>query len=146
MSFLVYDHKYKYDIARFVADRIGMESISAFGDYKALGWFDGERLVSGAVYCDFNGKNVWAHLATDVPLTREFLFAGWDFPFRVMGVDRVTGWVEANNEKALALNFKLGYAIEATLKGAARDGGDVHLMVMWKDKCRWLRLGDRYAG
>lgn len=143
---LIYEQKYKYEIGNFVAERVGMTTLDSFGDFKALGWWDGEKLVSGAIYCDFNGRNVWVHLATDTPLTREFLFAGFDYPFRVMGVDRLTGWVEASNEKAMNLDLRLGYEHEATLKGAARDGGDVNLLVMWKDKCRWLRLGERYVG
>lgn len=134
------------EVARFVADRIGVVDLASFGQYRCIGVERDGTLVTGAVYVDFNGPNVWAHLATDVQLSRMFLFAGFDYPFRVMGCRRVSGWVEASNQEAIRLNKHLGYEIEARLQGAARDGGDVLIMRMFKENCRWLKLGERLYG
>ena len=42
------------------------------------------------------------------------------------------------NTEARRLNEHFGYQEEARLAGAAPDGGDVILYVMWRDNCRFL--------
>ena len=101
---------------------------------------DGE-LVAAAVYEGFNGQNMWVHLA-GVPgqrwMTRDFLRAGFAYPFLVCGVQRLSGYVNSSNLAARRLNEHFGYRVEATLKGAAPDGGDVLIYVMWRKDCRYV--------
>ena len=101
---------------------------------------DGE-LVAAAVYEGFNGQNMWVHLA-GVPgqrwMTRDFLRAGFAYPFLVCGVQRLSGYVNSSNLAARRLNEHFGYQVEATLKGAAPDGGDVLIYVMWRKDCRYV--------
>ena len=101
---------------------------------------DGE-LVAAAVYEGFNGQNMWVHLA-GVPgqrwMTRDFLRAGFAYPFLVCGVQRLSGYVNSSNLAARRLNEHSGYRVEATLKGAAPDGGDVLIYVMWRKDCRYV--------
>ena len=47
--------------------------------------------------------------------------------------------VDASNEKAININYKLGYELEATLKQAGSDGGDLLIMVMWRENCNILK-------
>ena len=101
---------------------------------------DGE-LVAAAVYEGFNGQNMWVHLA-GVPgrrwMTRDFLRAGFAYPFLVCGVQRLSGYVNSSNLAARRLDEHFGYRVEATLKGAAPDGGDVLIYVMWRKDCRYV--------
>lgn len=101
---------------------------------------DGE-LIAGALYEGYNGHNVWVHLA-GAPgrkwMNRQFLWYGFHYPFNEMGVKRLSGYVNASNTDARRLNEHLGYEEEARLKGAAPDGGDVILYVMWRENCRFL--------
>lgn len=133
------------EVARFVADRIGVASLGSFGDYQAIGVEQGGKIVSGVLYHDFNGSNVWMHFATDVPITRRLLAVAYDYPFNQMGCTRLTGWVEASNTAARDLDLKMGFTQEAVLEGAARDGGDVLILRMFRKDCRFLKLGGRYA-
>ena len=100
-------------------------------------------LVATAIYEGFNGQNIWAHLA-GLPgrrwMTRDFLRAAFAYPFLVCGVQRLSGYVNASNTDARRLNEHLGYEEEARLKGAAPDGGDVILYVMWRENCRFLEI------
>lgn len=99
------------------------------------------ELVAAAIYEGFNGQNIWVHLA-GVPgcrwMTRAFLRAGFAYPFNVCGVKRLSGYVNASNTQARRLNEHFGYQEEARLVGAAPDGGDVILYVMWRENCRFL--------
>ncbi|QIL69511.1 GNAT family N-acetyltransferase [Diaphorobacter sp. HDW4B] len=94
----------------------------------ALGWQRGAALSAGVVFENHNGRTVWAHVAVDKPLSREFLRAFLAYPFRVCGVDSVRGYVLASNTKLRALARRLGAVEEARLLGAGPDGGDV---VIW---------------
>ena len=98
-------------------------------------------LVAAAIYEGFNGQNMWVHLA-GLPgarwMTRDFLRAGFAYPFNVCGVKRLSGYVNAGNTEARRLNEHFGYQEEARLAGAAPDGGDVILYVMRRENCRFL--------
>lgn len=106
---------------------------------RAIGLRRDDKLVAAAIYEGFNGQNIWVHLA-GAPgkrwMTREFLRAGFAYPFLVCGVQRLSGYVNASNTDARRLNEHLGYREEARLTGAASDGGDVILYVMWRKDCR----------
>ena len=110
-------------------------------DMCAIGLRRDGELVAAAVYEGFNGQNMWVHLC-GVPgarwMTREFLRAGFAYPFLVCGVKRLSGYVNASNHEARRLNEHFGYRVEATLAGAAPDGGDVLIYVMRREDCRYV--------
>jgi RimJ/RimL family protein N-acetyltransferase len=108
---------------------------------KAVGMERGGQVVAGTVYEGFNGNNVWMHLAAEPGarwMTRGFLRYCFHYPFNEVGVSRVSGYVDASNDKAIKLNEHLGFKREALLKGAAPDGDDVIIYVMNKTDCRWI--------
>lgn len=131
-------------VAKFVADKVGMTD--GFVRYEAIGLEEDGRLIAGVVYTDYTNRNMFVHLAAEPGarwMTRRFLGVGFRYPFMQVGVDRITGWTEDSNEVAKKFNEHMGYTEEARLKGAARDGSDVVLYVMWKKDCKYLE--DRYV-
>ena len=108
---------------------------------RAIGLRRSGELVAGAIFEGFNGRNVWAHIAA-VPgarwLNRDFLRACFVYAFRVCGVRRVSGYVDESNLAARRFDEHLGFREEARLQGAAPDGGDVIVYVMWRQDCRFL--------
>ena len=101
----------------------------------AIGWQRDGVLSAGVVFENHNGRTVWAHVAVDKPLSREFLRAFLAYPFRVCGVDSVRGYVLASNVELRGLAKRLGAVEEAALKGAARDGGDVIIFTLRVGVC-----------
>ena len=131
-------------VARFVADKIGMTD--GFARCEAIGLEEDGRLIAGVVYTDYTKHNIFMHVAAEPGgrwMTREFLGVSFRYPFLQAGVGRITGWVEDTNTAAKRLDEHLGFAEEGRLKGAARDGSDVVLYVMWKKDCKFLE--DRYV-
>ena len=101
---------------------------------------DGE-LVAGVLYEGFNGSNVWMHVAAEPGkrwMTKAFLEYAFSYPFNEMKVSRVSGWVEANNEEAIAFDENLGFKREATLAGAGRGGVDVFIYKMTREECQYV--------
>jgi RimJ/RimL family protein N-acetyltransferase len=101
---------------------------------------DGE-LIAGVIYDDYNGSNVWMHVAARPGkqwLNREYLHACFYYPFIQLGVKRISGWVEASNADARRFDEHIGFKQEAVLSNAARDGGDVIIYRLFKDECKYV--------
>jgi hypothetical protein len=105
---------------------------------QAIGLLKDGELVAAAAYDCFSGTNIFAHLRVCGRATREFWAAIFHYPFEDLGCSRITGYVQESNRKAVTLNEHLGFTVEGRLKGAAHDGGDMLVMVMWKEDCRML--------
>ena len=116
--------------------------IAASGSMVGIGLERDGELLAGVLYEGYNGHNAWMHVAGSADrrwMTREFLRTCFSYPFEQLGCKRVSGYVEASNLDAIRFDEHIGFQREAVLSGAASDGGDVFLYVMWRDQCRFLR-------
>lgn len=99
------------------------------------------RLVAGVAYEGFSGRNIWMHVAAEPGgrwVTRSYARACFAYPFLQLGVDAVRGYVSESNERAMRFDQHLGFKPEARLVGAAPDGGDVLILVMRRESCRYV--------
>jgi RimJ/RimL family protein N-acetyltransferase len=122
----------------FVSRHMPMQPV---GGMKGIGLERDGELVAGVLYEGFNGQNVWMHVAAEPGsrwMTRGLLHNAFHYPFVECGVARVSGYVNASNMAARRLDEHLGFKVEATLSGAAPDGGDVLIYVMRRDDCRFI--------
>lgn len=94
----------------------------------AIGWLRDGVVSAGVVFENYNGRTVWAHVAIDPPLCREFLLAFLAYPFKICGVETLRGYVLASNVELLRLAKKMGAVEESRLKGAGNDGCDVVIL------------------
>lgn len=130
-----------YDAERVHAFVSALTPINRVSGSQGIGLEKDGELIAGVVYEGFNGHNVWVHLAGSPGrrwMTRQFLHAGFAYPFLQLGCSRLSGYVEAWNLEARRLDEHFGYQQEAVLHGAASDGGDVILYVMRKEHCRFI--------
>jgi len=126
-------------VRAFCAERLGD---AEWGVSTGIGLERDGVLIAGVVYDRFTGPNVYAHIAGTPGtqwMTRQFLHAIFSYPFEQLGVARITGEVAASNAEALRLDKHFGFKYEATLKGVV-PSGDLVILVMWKEDCRWLRI------
>jgi len=111
-------------------------------DLRLIGWVSDDKLVIVAGFNAFMGKVAQIHIA----------FAeGWHFSPRAMldavfhhgfieaGRDMLIGLVNSNNHKALRLDTHLGFREVFRLPGMHDDGGDLIVLAMKKDECRYIR-------
>lgn len=86
----------------------------------------------------WNGASVEMHVAGEGNwISRDLLFAAFDYPFNVGKVKMVLGRVPSGNFSAVRLNLHLGFRIEHTIRDAHPDGA-LHIMAMRREDCRWL--------
>lgn len=103
------------------------------------------RAVVG--YDHFTGKCCQMHIAGTGKLwmTRELLFAAFDYPFRELNLNVVLGVTDSSNKEAIRLNTKLGFRRAHVVCGGHPDG-DLIIFEMQRADCRWLSLGSRLYG
>lgn len=128
-------------VAAFAQARI--PSLALQQGMRAIGLERDGQVIAAAIYEGFNGANIWVHLAAVDGrswLNRDFLRAGFAYPFKVCGVQTLWGWVEARNADARRFDEHVGFKQVACLPGAAGDGGDVLVYAMRRQECRFLEL------
>lgn len=103
----------------------------------------GGEILGALVFENVGRHNAWVHVAGDSSghwLTRKALKAVFLYAFGICGLDRISGYIEAGNTGSRRFAEHLGFKVEAVLAGAAEDGGDVCIYVMWKKDCRYVPL------
>lgn len=110
-------------------------------DMQAIGLERDGSLIGGVIYDSYSINNIFLHVAGTEGVnwvTKTYVKAVFGYPFKQLNCKRISGWVEASNDKARRFDEHLGFKQEAVLEGAARDGGDVIIYRMWKDECRFI--------
>lgn len=121
------------DVGHWVMGRIG-----GFFDpvcMSAIGWETEGKLTAGASYRDWNGVSIEGQIAADKPLTRGFILAIFDYPFRQLGARKIIATTSADHIRSNRLLQRLGFVEEARLRDAA-PGGDLLIYSMRRQDCR----------
>ena len=105
------------------------------------------KLLGGVVFTDWTGRggSVFGHFASWSPrwLTRDLLFVAFDYAFNGLGVNKVFGAIRSDNAQAIFLCRRWGYREEACISGVY-PGGDMVLMSLLREDCRYLGLKSRF--
>lgn len=135
-------HSFCYDLSRVLAFmRRHLPGLEHGQRATAIGLEREGKLTAGVLFDGLNPVNVWMHVAAEPGarwMTRDYLRAAFSYPFEVCQVQRISGYVDASNQAARRFNEHLGFRQEAALRGAAVDGGDVLIYVMWRHQCRFI--------
>lgn len=111
-----------------------------FADAVCLGQkFEDVRAV--VQYCGFNGKSCLMHIVSEGNgwMTKNFLWAAFDFPFNKLGVKVIIATIARTNKRSLRLSRHLGFQEVATIADA-HDEGDLVILEMRPQHCKWLQI------
>jgi RimJ/RimL family protein N-acetyltransferase len=127
-------------VHRFVASQTGS---NGWAGAKGIGVEQDGELIAGVVFERYDpGVSVNIHVGA-VPgkhwCTREFLRKIFVYAFMQLGCQRVNGFVDAHNTKALRFDEHVGFKREGVMKCANKAGGDVIVMGMLRSECRWIK-------
>lgn len=125
----------KERVGAFVAHEV--KQTAAWGGFNAIGVERDGNIIAGIVVNNYNGSNATVHIAVKHSLPRDFLPVCFDYLFNQCGLKRVTGLVPTDNPKALKFDKHIGFREEFVMKDG-HPSGDMHVLVMFKDDCRWL--------
>lgn len=96
------------------------------------------RIVAATMYDYFNGASVFAHIAIQGPITRQWLWYIFYYPFVQMGANIIFGMVPEGNLKSAAFAKRLGFTL-AHAVADADPSGMLLFFTMRRDECRFLR-------
>lgn len=101
---------------------------------------DGE-LLGGAIYTNYTGRSICMHVAGFAPgwLNKDLLWCGFHYPFRQLKLQKIIAMVPATNYTALEFDLKLGFKEETIIRDVYKEG-DMIVLSMYEDDCRWLHL------
>jgi RimJ/RimL family protein N-acetyltransferase len=136
MAKLVLDQK--EHIGAWVAKMVGQGA--EWGSFYALGVVRGDEIIAGVVINNFNGANATCHIAIaqQTKMIIPLFEAVCDYAFNHCKLKRLTGMVPTNEPSIIAFDKHLGFEEEFVMKDGAPNA-DMQILVMWPDKCRWLR-------
>lgn len=105
---------------------------------------DGE-LLGGVIYDGYTGPCIFIHQAgfTKHWMSRDMLWCAFDYPFNYLGCSKLCGTIPSTLPDLLDINTRLGFEVEAVIKGAY-PGGDMLVLSMTRDECRWLKMKPRF--
>lgn len=98
-------------------------------------------LKAVVVYCNFQGKSCQTHICSVGShwITKDFLWAMFDYPFEKLGLKVILGVISGVNKKSLKLSRKLGFEDIANIPDAHNDG-DLVILTMRPHQCKWLHI------
>lgn len=124
-------------IGPWVGERLGLEHLPE--RLVTIGLERDGKIIAGVIFEAYNGRTVNLHVAgIDNWCSRDYLCAVFHYAFEVLKVVKVIGTVSSANVKAMKLDLGLGFIHEATITDAAKDG-DLNILTMTRQQCRWLR-------
>ena len=99
------------------------------------------NLIAVIGYCGFLPTSCMMHCAAidDNWISKDLLWASFDYPFNKLGVKVILATVSSNNEEALKLDRHLGFVDKAYIEDAHVDG-DLVILAMRRENCRWLDI------
>ena len=100
------------------------------------------NLVAVVGYCSFMPNACQMHIAAVDEInwmSRDLLWAAFDYPFNKLGVKVILGQICGSNKDAIRLNRHLGFKVVAEIPDAHMDG-DLVIMAMKKEECRFLNI------
>lgn len=128
-------------VGAWVAERTGGQWTPQRG--QAIGKLDKQgNVVCGAIFEDWNGANLYMHIAIEGKITASFLALLADYAFNQAKVKRLTGVIPSTNKQSINFAVRCGFVLESTLRQATLDG-DLLVFRLFKDECRYLK--SRYA-
>jgi hypothetical protein len=72
------------------------------------------------------------------------LWMVFDYPFNQLKVKKVAGAINSSKKELLDFDLRLGFKEEGRIRGAYPDG-DMIIMTMAREECRWLKLKPKVA-
>ena len=122
----------------WTADKTGGTYYAGSG--QGIGLEKDGVLIAGVLYDNCTGRSIQMHVAgVGNWLSREYLRVCFDYPFRQLGVKKLIGLVDSTNTPALKFDKHLGFVEEAVIRDAGKYG-DLHILTMTRDQCRYLRV------
>lgn len=110
------------------------------GEAKSLAAMEDDRILGVVVYDAFTSFECCMHIVIEDRrcVNRRILKQVFSYPFKQLGLRRVTGLVPESNVAALAFDLRLGFRHEGRKLHGAGDEDEI-ILGMTRESCRWIK-------
>ena len=138
---VVIDNKWKDKCYDWIKGRANIHADTE--DYTFMGFVEDEEILGVIVFSDYDGNNIFIHLALDNPRVcqRRFIKLMFDYCFNQAGCNRVTATCDNNYDRIKKLIAGVGFETDGVLKSMMKikdDYVDAAVYGMLKENCRWV--------
>ena len=104
-----------------------------------IGWTRDDVLTHGAMFEGFTQRSVEATIAAapGAVMPKEFLFAIFHYPFKVLEAYKIVAKIEETNWRSINRVERMGFKREARIEDVFPSGAMV-IYTLTVDDCRWL--------
>jgi RimJ/RimL family protein N-acetyltransferase len=98
------------------------------------------KILGGIVLADYLGNSWSAHMASEDPywFSRELAWLVFDYAFNQCGCHKMVTGVSSENRRALEIDLRGGWKLEAVIRDLYAPGVDMMVLGMTRDTCPWL--------
>lgn len=121
-------------VAEWVADQVKVKAF--LGPHHSFAFFRDGELAGACVFDAFTDHECCIHLAihaTPVPIWA--IRSALGYPFKQLGLKRITAAIRADNDRALAIARRNGFVEEGRKRKAAGDCDEVILGLL-REECQ----------
>jgi RimJ/RimL family protein N-acetyltransferase len=129
-------------LSQFLRARAGVQPSA---DLRMIGWIQDKKLCIVVGFNGFIGSVCQIHTAFAPGFhfaPRAMLRAVFEFAFKDAKCKKLLGVVNSNNAKAMKFDTHLGFTEEHRLPGMHDDGGDLVILSMTPEQCRYLQADE----
>ncbi|MDE2105820.1 MAG: GNAT family N-acetyltransferase [Patescibacteria group bacterium] len=127
----------------WVAQRIGNPK---FSFSTTIGVTRGDELIAGIVIHNYIESPIGEPIMCEISMaatdkrwaTRPVMRAVFGYCFNQLGVKRVQVCTPVESKNVRIVNEKLGFKYEGTARQAHYLGGDIDVLSMLRDECKWI--------
>lgn len=104
-----------------------------------------DEFVGGVIYSNYTGESIGISVGAVTPkwMNRDVLFIAFDYPFRLLGCNRIFSQISEDNDHTLEFNAKLGFKRVARIEGVYPGGRACIVTCLEKTDCRFLSIKPR---
>ena len=120
-------------------------NISAdLGDmFSYIGFVEDDKVLGGFLFSDYDGNNIWVHLALESPrvCTKNRIKYVFQYGFKQLGCNRMTALCRNGYERNERLLSGTGFVKEGVVRKCFNINGtyvDGAIYGMLKEECKWL--------
>jgi RimJ/RimL family protein N-acetyltransferase len=142
MIIAVVDEAWRGQVTDFVAEKAFVYKLDA-ETYSFIGFIEDNKIVGGLLFTDYDGHNVYVHLALDDPriCQRRFIKLMFSYCFNQLRCGRVTAVTMNGKKRNEKLINGVGFTKEGVIRKAFNKGDhyvDAAVYGMLKDECKWI--------
>jgi hypothetical protein len=110
-------------------------------DMKLMAWAEDNKVRLVVGFNAFMGRVCQMHVAMEPNYhftPKEMLRVTFDHAFNSFKVKKLIGILNSKNEKAMKYDLHLGFTEEYRMPGMHDDGGDIVILSMTREQCKYL--------